>query len=174
MNVQYDELMKQIIQAEYDFNNALANAFKPFVYMVDNREKCTEQKHDESYLQGAEDMKKALCILHDSGKIFNTAYERILLECVSAANIIKKAEELKEEQEKLKEATFDVGDEIECVAPFNMQYGKKYIVLRVREEMKLFDLSDHTIYYTNNFVDYRKTGKHYDSIPIPKEGEEDE
>lgn len=31
MNVQYDELMKQIIQAEYDFNNALANAFKPFV-----------------------------------------------------------------------------------------------------------------------------------------------
>lgn len=31
MNNQYNELMKQIIQAEYDFNNALANAFKPFV-----------------------------------------------------------------------------------------------------------------------------------------------
>lgn len=34
MNNQYDELMKQIIQAEYDFNNALANAFKPFVEMA--------------------------------------------------------------------------------------------------------------------------------------------
>lgn len=135
---------------------------------LEAEEKRMENKRNESYLKGAEDMKNALCILHDSGQIFNTAYECNLLKCVSAANIIKKAEELKEEQEKLKEATFDVGDEIECVNPLNMQYGTKCVVLRVREEMKLFDLSKHTIYYTNNFVDYRKTGKHYNAIPIPK------
>lgn len=138
---------------------------------IDAEEKRMENKRDESYLKGAEDMKKALCILHDSGQIFNTAYEYNLLKCVSAANLIKKAEELKEEQEKLKEATFDVGDEVECINPINMQYRTKCVVLRVREEMKLFDLSNHTIYYTNNFVDYRKTGKKYGSIPLLKEGE---
>ena len=136
---------------------------------IDAEEKRMEQKRDASYIEGAEDMKKALCILHDSEQIFNTAYEYNLLKCVSAANIIKKAEELKEEQEKLKEATFAVGDEIECIDPLNMQYGKKCVVLRVREEMKLLDLSDFTVYYSNNFSDYRKTGKKYSPDPIPFE-----
>ena len=181
MNDQYNELMKQIIRAEYDFNNALANAFKPFVEMVNNKEKCMKQKRDESYLKGAEDMLEANRLLidfrknggmscNDMARIFGSTNSSYIILHKSAEEILNGVDQWK--KEKPEEVKFEVGDEVECVGTYNMNRGKKCVVLSVREEMKLYDLRNYTTYWTNNFVDYRKTGKHYYAIPISTEGED--
>ena len=106
MNIQYDELMKQIIQAEYDFNNALANAFKPFVDMA--------------------------------------------------------------------QSAISVGDEVyyrrdELSKPID----KMIVIKDYGETCRVYSIS-RIACFTFDKTNLCKTGKRYDSIPIPKEGEEDE
>ena len=130
-----------------------------------------------AYKHGAEDLREAILTLYnavsdamspgDMRDLFDTIYIQNVLENNTSIDIITKVKNWK--KEKQEEVKFEIGDEIECVDPLNMQYGKKCVVLRIREEMKLLDLSDLSVYYSTNFSNYRKTGKRYRPDPIPFE-----
>ena len=105
MNNQYDELMKQIIQAEYDFNNALANAFKPFVD--------------------------------------------------AAQSVISVGDEVYYNTEKL-----------------SVSSDKMIVIKDYGETCRVYSISRMSC-YTFDKITLCKTGKHYDSIPFPKEEEEE-
>ena len=142
---------------------------------LEAEERRMEQKRDESYLKGTEDMRKAVNMLYDACHIgltpqkmedlFGTNYIPSILGRFPAITVIDGLKRFLKE----KEQEFQVGDEVECIDPLNMQYGKKCVVLRIREELKLLDLSNFSIYYSTNFSNYRKTGKRYSFEPIPFE-----
>ena len=146
-------------------------------------DKKMQEKKDESYLKGAEDMREVLRILLSPDisygmpmkKIvdaFGTPYNSSILEKYSASEIINKVNQWKEEQQE-PTCRFTVGDEIKCIEPLSMNHGMRYVVLRTGDEMELLDPNTFTVHYSDNFGYYNKTGKHYDSIPIPvsKEGD---
>lgn len=69
---------------------------------------------------------------------------------------------------------FRVGDEVTPMHENNMYYNKKCIFLDGYKcgndfRAKLFCIDEVETYYTVNLDQYIKTGKHYDSIPLPKE-----
>ena len=127
---------------------------------------------DEAYNKGLEDARNAVLQLYDNEnwhEIFGSYYNFNILKDHSMAEIIEKLNQLKAEKEKqAKEQDFHIGDEIICVNECSMDYDKTFIYLgRDEYHMKMFNLDKMKAEFTNNFVDYRKTGKHYDAIPIP-------
>lgn len=146
-----------------------------------------------AYKLGAEDMREAIHTLYNAinddmtcstmKELFNTIYIRNIVEDNAAIDIITKIKhwkEVKKQIEELNDFNFKVGDEIICANPCYTNYGKKYVVVETsfndekNKYMQIISLSTLTSSYTLHIDFYRKTGKHYDSIPIPKEGGEEE
>ena len=141
-----------------------------------------------SYKLGAEDMKEAICTLCNAlndnimtrstmKELFGTIYVQKILEDNAAFDIItkiKRWKELKKQTEKLNDFDFKIGDEIICANPCCTNYGKKYVVVETsfndnkNKYMRMVSLSTLMCSDTLHIDFYRKTGKHYDSIPIPK------
>ena len=129
-----------------------------------------------SYKLGAEDLREALCTLYNApGKMqemFSTIYVQNIVKNNSAMDIITKVKNWK--KEKQEEVKFEIGDEIECVNPCYTNYGKKYVVVKTsitgkkQDYIRMISLSSLMGSDTFHKDFYRKTGKHYDSIPIPK------
>lgn len=132
----------------------------------------------EAYNKGIQDLYDAICCLFarcdrvpimpipEMRKIFGTTYlDKIIVEN-TPEEIIDKVNKWKAEKDK-EEQEFRVGDEIICINECSMDYDKTFIYLG-RDEywMKMFDLDKMRAESTNNFTHYRKTGKHYDAIPI--------
>ena len=132
---------------------------------------------DKTYNKGLKDLHEAFRIIAANDGMTNSDLKDTFGIC-SVCNIILgftpeeiidkvnqwKAEKDKEEQE------LHVGDEIICTYDCSMDYNKTFIYLgRDEYYMKMFDLDKMRAESTNNFVHYRKTGKHYDAIPLPKE-----
>lgn len=134
-----------------------------------------QSKIDEAYNKGMHDLYDALRIFSEPvpeiREMFGSMYmytEKIILNN-SPEEIIDKVNQWKAEKDK-EEQEFHVGDEIICISEYSLDYNKTFIYLgRTEHYMKMFDLDKMKAEFTNNFVDYRKTGKHYDSIPLPKE-----
>ena len=139
-----------------------------------------QEQIDEAYNKGIQDLYNAIrCLfapcgrvplipVSDMRKLFGSVYAEKIIINKSPEEIIDKVNQWKAEKEKqAKEQEFHVGDEIICINECSMDYDKTYIYLD-RDEywMKMFDLDKMKTESTNNFVDYRKTGKHYDAIPI--------
>lgn len=156
---------------------------------LEAEEKRMENKRDESYIRGAEDMVEAIQLFsnnEESGgmsldtmkELFGYGNFLVIIENVPPEVIIKKVKQWKEEREKLKETEVKVGDEIEYI-----RYGKlseKRIVIRIddrEDDEKIIwtiglDKFDQYGTSTNDPTEkYHKTGKHYDSIPFPEKGE---
>lgn len=75
------------------------------------------------------------------------------------------------EKKEAEEKELHVGDEIICISEYSLDYNKTFIYLgRDEYHMKMFNLDKMRAEFTNNFVDYCKTGRHFDSIPLPKGG----
>ena len=131
---------------------------------------------DEAYNKGLEDARNVVLQLYENDnwhEIFGTYYNFNILKDHSMTEIIEKINQLKAEKEKqAKEQDFHIGDEIICINECSMDYDKTFIYLG-RDEywMKMFDTDKMRAESTNNFVHYRKTGKHYDAIPFPEETE---
>ena len=131
---------------------------------------------DEAYNKGLEDARNAVLQLYENEnwkEIFGSYYNSDILESHSMVEIIEKLNQLKAEKEKqAKEHDFHIGDEIICVSEYNLNYNKTFIYLgRDEYHMKMFNLDKMRAEFTNNFAQYRKTGKHYDAIPFPEETE---
>ena len=102
---QYNAIMQQIIQAEYDFNNALANAFKPFVDMA--------------------------------------------------------------------ESDISVGDEVYSkYEDFSCPITKMVVLKNHGKTCRVYNLSRMSTDMVST-TNLRKTGKHYDAIPLPEDAEEE-
>ena len=140
-----------------------------------------------AYKLGAEDMREAILTLYkavsngmspgDMRDLFNTIYVQNVIEGNTGVDIITKVKNWK--KEKQEEVKFEIGDEIECINPDYTNYGKKYVVVEVsvtsekKDHIRMISLSTLRCLDTLHKEFYRKTGKHYDSIPIPKDkGEE--
>lgn len=132
-----------------------------------------QAKIDEAYNKGMQDLYDALHIFSEPvpvmREIFGSVYIEKIISEYSPKEIIDKVNQWKTEKDK-EEQEFHIGDEIICISEYSLDYNKTFIYLgRTECYMKMFDLDKMRAEYTNNFVDYRKTGKHYDSIPLPKE-----
>lgn len=137
-----------------------------------------------AYKLGAEDLRDAILTLYkavsngmspgDMRDLFNTIYVQNVIEGNSGIDIITKVKNWKKEKGKQEEVKFEIGDEIECVNPCYTNYGKKYVVVKTsitgkkQDYIRMISLSSLTGSDTFHKDFYRKTGKHYDSIPIPK------
>lgn len=135
---------------------------------------------DEAYNKGLDDAYNAMTYLYECEdccskallcKFFGTSYIPTIIDNYSMGKIIVMVNHIKKENEEAKEKQdFHIGDEIICINECSMDYDKTFIYLG-RDEywMKIFDINKMKTESTNNFVDYRKTGKHYDAVPLPKE-----
>jgi hypothetical protein len=110
-------------------------------------------------------------------ELFSTIYIQNIVEGNDAIDIItkiKRWKELKKQIEELNDFDFKIGDEIICANPCYTNYGKKYVVVETSfndeksKYMRMVSLSTLMCSDTLHIDFYRKTGKHYDSIPIPK------
>ena len=135
-----------------------------------------------AYKLGAEDMREAICTLYTAindnatrntmKELFSTIFIQNIVEGNDAIDIITKIKHWK--KEKQEEVKFEIGDEIECVNPYYTNYGKKYVVVETaitgekQDYIRMISLSTLMCSDTLHKDFYRKTGKHYDSIPIPK------
>lgn len=140
-----------------------------------------------AYKLGAEDMREAICTLYTAindnmtrstmKELFSTIYIENIVKGNDAIDIITKIKhwkELRKQIEELNDVDFKVGDEIICANPCYTNYGKKYVVVETlfnnekSKYMRMVSLSTLMSSDTLHIEFYRKTGKHYDAIPIPK------
>ena len=149
---------------------------------LEAEEKRMEQKRNESYLKGTEDMRKAVNMLYDARNIgltpqkmedlFGTYYIPSALSRFAAIDIIDGLKLfLKEKQE---ETEFKVGDEVELLNTDREMY-KKYVVIKAEPDSNVIWLLNLKSFYRiwfdkDNIADLKKTGKHFDTIDIPEGG----
>jgi hypothetical protein len=147
-------------------------------------EKKIQEKKDESYLSGLEDMKNAISTLtrsidtggmsiQDLDEVFRMPSCNLIIEKYTAKEIIDKVNEWKADKNKQKDQ-LRVGDEV-MIAVHNLpSYGETRIVTRIdrtRHSTQLifvFNRNDGlTTWFSPDCL--QKTGKHYDYILLPKE-----
>lgn len=153
---------------------------------IEAEEKRIQEKREESYLRGLSDAKEAFwvfcgpigegCMSPEdmlnyvgytslSDALNNLSIEEFIERC-------NKWKAAKEAKEKAEQEELHVGDEIICISEYSLDYNKTFIYLgRDEYHMKMFNLDKMRAEFTNNFVDYCKTGRHFDSIPLPKQRE---
>ena len=136
-----------------------------------------QEQIDEAYNKGIKDLHEAFRIIaaddgmttSDLKDTFGICSVCNIILGFTPEEIIDKVNQWKAEKDK-EEQELRVGDEIICIYDCSMDYNKTFIYLgRDEYYMEMFDLDKMRAESTNNFVHYRKTGKHYDAIPFPKE-----
>lgn len=145
---------------------------------IDAEEKRMKDKRDESYLEGTEDMRKAVNMLYDASavglssqkmeELFGTVYIQSILSRFSAIYIINALKLFLEE----KEQEFKIGDEIEIEDPTIRSNSEKRIIIGVGVNgIHIIDPATFGITWIEK-EHAKKTGKHYDAVPLLKlEGE---
>lgn len=152
---------------------------------LETEEKRMENKRDESYIRGAEDMVEAIQLFsnnEESGgmsldtmkELFGYGNFLVIIENVPPEVIIKKVKQWKEEREKLKETEFKVGDEVEFWDS-NCELFKKYVIIRADPSSTVIWLLNlktfcRIWYDKDKIADLKKTGRHFDTINIPEGG----
>ena len=144
---------------------------------IDAEEKRMEQKRDESYLNGTEDMRKAVNMLYDASNIgltpqkmedfFGTSYIPSIVSRFAAITVIDGLKQFLKERGQ----DFQVGDEIEIVDPTIISNGEKRIITKVgTNSIHLVDPATFNVTWIEK-EHAKKTGKHYDAVPFSKDEE---
>ena len=146
---------------------------------LEAEEKRMEQKRDESYLKGTEDMRKAINMLYDACHIgltsqkmenlFGTKDIPSIIGRFPAITIIDVLKHVLKEQEQ----EFKVGDEVEHSDHRNGSCNK-YIVIKADSDSNVLWLLDLRtflrIWIYKDDSSLKKTGRHFDTIDIPEGG----
>ena len=141
---------------------------------LEAEEKRMENKRDESYLKGTEDMRKAVNMLYDASNIgltsqkmedlFGTNYIPSILGRFPAITVIDGLKRFLKEREQ----DFQVGDEIEIVDPTLRSNGEKRIITSVGVNgIRLIEPATFNVTWIEK-EHAKKTGKHYDAVPFLK------
>ena len=152
---------------------------------IEAEEKRIQEKRDEGYLRGLNDLAQA--VIAFTGPVeegcMTPADMKNYVGCTSVSDALKimSIEEFiekcdkwkadKEAKEKMDQEELHVGDEVTVSGSDVFTY---IILYRIYENEDLFKLIEPTqlLTYTYSAKSLIKTGKHYDSIPLPK-GEKD-
>ena len=145
---------------------------------LEAEEKRMEQKRDESYIQGAEDMRKAMSAItivnggmsaQDLEEFFGAHHYGYILIENSAKDIIDRVNQWKEEKEKEKLQETEVEHSDHRNGSCN-----KYIVIKADSDSNVLWLLDLRtflrIWIYKDDSSLKKTGKHFDTIDIPEGG----
>lgn len=146
---------------------------------LEAEEKRMEQKRDESYLKGTEDMRKAVNMLYDASAVglssqkmenlFGTKDIPSIIGRFPAITIIDVLKHVLKEQEQ----EFKVGDEVE-VSEYGIGSCNKYIVIKADSDSNVLWLLDLRtflrIWIYKDDSSLKKTGRHFDAIDIPEGG----
>ena len=144
-------------------------------------EKKIQEKKDESYLSGLEDMKNAFSTMmkpietggmsvQDLVKVFRRPSCNLIIEKYTAKEIIDKVNEWKNDKSE-QEIQFQVGDEVVVVDQNLFSYGTTQIITRIDRPLnstqQIFVFNKSTGLITRLSPDcLRKTGDHYDYITL--------
>lgn len=146
---------------------------------LEDEEKRMENKRDESYLKGTEDMRKAVNMLYDAchngltsqkmENLFGTKDIPSIIGRFPAITVIDVLKHVLKEQEQ----EFKVGDEVEHSDHGNGSCNK-YIVIKVDSDSNVLWLLDLRkflrIWIYKDDSGLKKTGRHFDTIDIPEGG----
>lgn len=174
-NEEFNDAMCRLRQAEENFNKALQD-----VRSAINEDYRKNSSIDEAYNKGLQDLYDACCILAkpvpDMHTIFGSSVMDKIILNYSPQDIIDKVNQWKADK-KQEAQELHVGDEIEYMYPG--REPEKCIVIGldngIADEKIIWtiglDLSQRTWFSSASYYgdSYRKTGKHYDAIPFPKE-----
>ena len=157
------------------------------VASLEELEKKIQEKKDDSYLNGLEDMYNVFSMMlkpietggmsiRNLNEVFGTASYGLIIEKYTAKEIIDKVNEWeadKNEQEKQKDQ-LRVGDEVVIADQNLFSYGGTRIVTRIEHPphctQKIFVFNRNDGLTTLISPDcLKKTGNHYDYILLPKE-----
>lgn len=175
-NEEFNDAMCRLRQAEGDFNNAYQDVYSAIskAYLKNSSTEVQAQI-DEAYNKGLQDLYEAFHIIaaedgmsvSDLNDAFGVCSVCNIILRFTPEEIIDKALEWKTRQKK-EDQELRVGDEV----TISGCAGFAYIILyRIYETEDLFKLIEPTslLTYTYSAKSLTKTGKHYDSIPLPKE-----
>ena len=133
---------------------------------------------DEAYNKGLEDARNAVLQLYENEnwyKIFGSYYNFNILANNSMAEIIEKENQLKAKKEKqAKEQELHIGDEILVIDSDPRLNGRTFVIYEITDS-SYYVIEPITFYkdgfFKNAYIknQIKKTGKHYDSIPLSKE-----
>ena len=157
----------------------LISAVDGKIEKIEAEEKRMENKRDESYLKGTEDMRKAIDMLYDASAVglssqkmenlFGTKDIPSIIGRFPAITIIDVLKHVLKEQEQ----EFKVGDEVEHSDPRNGSCNK-YIVIKADSDSNVLWLLDLRtflrIWIYKDDSSLKKTGRHFDTIDIPEGG----
>ena len=133
---------------------------------------------DEAYNKGLEDARNAALQLYENEnwyEIFGSFYNFNILKNHSMAEIIEKENQLKAEKEKqAKEQELHVGDEILVINSDTKLNNRTFVIYEI-DDYHYYVIEPITFYKDGFYKSaydkkqLKKTGKHYDSIPLSKE-----
>lgn len=146
-------------------------------------QKGVEDTENKKYRTGIEDMLEAIRLLEkpienggipckDMRRIFGSVNSSYIISNKSAEEIINGV--IQWEKEKMDEISFEVGDEVEFWDT-NCELFKKYVIIRADPSSTVIWLLNLKTFCRiwfdkDKIADLKKTGRHFDTIDIPKEG----
>lgn len=176
----FNEAMCKLRQAEEEFNKKLQEIFKPFIDEINkvNREADLQAQIDAAYNKGLKDMHEAIRLIAADGSdggmpvfelkdVFGTLSVFDIILGFTPEEIIDKTlawiAKRKESQE------LHVGDEILVIDGNPGLNGRTFVIYDIIDS-SYYVIEPLTLFknaYLKNQI--KKTGKHYDSIPLSKE-----
>lgn len=148
---------------------------------IEAEEKRIQEKRDEGYLRGLNDMAQAVIAFTgpvEEGCMTPTDMKDYVgctsvsdaLNIMSIEEFIEKCNKWKADKDNEKQE-FHVGDEVTLSTITGCDCFTYIVLYRIYENEDLFKLIEPTslVTYTYSAKSLTKTGKHYDSIPLPKE-----
>ena len=174
----WKELRPQIgnLISRMDSENCHIDAKLKELQEKEDRQADLQEQIDKAYNKGLEDARNAVLQLYENEnwkEIFGSYYNFNILKDHSMAEIIEKVNQLKVEKDK-EEQELHVGDEILVISNDSNLNNRTFVIYEIDDNC-YYVIEPITLYkdgfFKNAYIknQIKKTGKHYDSIPLPKE-----
>ena len=174
----WKELRPQIgnLISRMDSENCHIDAKLKELQEKEERQADLQEQIDKAYNKGLEDARNAVLQLYENEnwkEIFGSYYNFNILKDHSMAEIIEKVNQLKAEKDK-EEQELHVGDEILVISNDSNLNNRTFVIYEIDDNC-YYVIEPITLYkdgfFKNAYIknQIKKTGKHYDSIPLPKE-----
>ncbi len=187
INAEWKELLPKIgnLISHINIENYQINVKLKELQEKEEEETDWQSKIDEVYNKGIQDLYDAIrCLfapcgrvplmpVSDMRKLFGSVYAEKIIINKSPEEIIDKVNKWKAEKDK-EEQELRVGDEI-IVVDLNAEFNDRTFVIYEIDDNFYYVIEPLTLYkdgfFKNAYIknQIKKTGKHYNSIPLPKE-----
>lgn len=178
ISAEWKELRSKIgnLISRMDSENCHLDAKLKELQEKEERQADLQEPIEKAYNKGLEDARNAVLQLYENKnwkEIFGSYYNFNILKDHSMAEIIEKVNQLKAEKDK-EEQELHVGDEILVISNDRNLNNRTFVIYEIDDNC-YYVIEPITLYkdgfFKNAYIknQIKKTGKHYDSIPLPKE-----